>query len=211
MRSVRIVLLLMLLAAPAYAVERTWTISTGSYAMAAELVEVRGDIAYLRTGDRVEHIPLARLSAADMQYITSQSPEIIFPGPADEADTAADLPLPGNEFNALPPGGPVINDAAPAVKRTMQKPVIDSPARQPNPTRATSQYRQAEEMLPVPSSSSQPANRLTRIDPRTLNNSNVRRPTSAQRQYQNTSADRNRSRNDERSGLFGWRSRRQGN
>ena len=131
MRSVGIVLLLVLFAAPLRAEERTWTISTGTYAMAAELVEVRGDIAYLKTADRIEHIPLARLSAADMQYLASQSPSVIFPGPADDPAVADSLPTPANEYNALSPGaavGPVINDAAPrrpAVQRESQKPVTE--------------------------------------------------------------------------------------
>ena len=81
MRSVGILLLLVLFAAPAHAEERTWTISTGTYAMAAELVEVRGDIAYLKTADRIEHIPLARLSAVDMQYLAVSIAVSHFPRP----------------------------------------------------------------------------------------------------------------------------------
>ena len=102
MRSPMLLTLLTLVALPANADERTWTISTGTYTVAAELVEVRGDIAHLKIGDKVEHIPFARLSAADHQYIASLGPKLIFPGPADDIVAEEALPGPRNEFRALP-------------------------------------------------------------------------------------------------------------
>jgi SLA1 homology domain 1, SHD1 len=211
-----------LLAAPALAEERTWTISTGTYAMAAELVEVRGDIAYLKTADRVEHIPLARLSASDMNYIASLSPAQILPGPADELPQPESISVPApatiapvNEFNAAPPSGPVIVNPAPAVQVDTQKPVINPALRQPKPVRTTTRSTFAEEVLPAPATSNQSNSRAVRVAPRTLNNANlnnanVRRPPTNQRQYQNNSSNRNRSNNNnnEGFGLFGRRSRR---
>jgi SLA1 Homology Domain 1 (SHD1) protein len=221
MRSLGTVLLFVLFAAPMRAEERTWTISTGTYAMAAELVEVRGDIAYLKTADRIEHIPLARLSAADLQYLASQSPSVIFPGPADDSAIAESLPTPANEYNALPPGesvGPVINDAAPvaapAVTRESQKPVMNSAPRVQTPGRVAPRYTQSEELLPglsssAPVTSRTPStSRAVKVDPRTLRNPNLRRSNTSPKQIQNNSANRNRSRDDERPGLFGFRSRR---
>jgi SLA1 homology domain 1, SHD1 len=214
----------LLLAAPAYADERTWTISTGTYAMAAELVEVRGDIAYLKTGDRIEHIPLARLSAADMQYIAALSPARIFPGPADEP-VQESIPSPAaggatgvaSEYNAAPPTGPVLIDPKPAVQTTTQKPVLNPATRPQDFVRAQTQAMSAEEMLPAPQTTNQPKSRVIRAAPRTLssangNNAYVRRPPTNQRQNQNYSPNRNRSNNNNNNnegfGLFGRRSRR---
>lgn len=224
MRSLGIVSVLALLSVAAVrAEERTWTISTGTYAMAAELVEVRGDIAYLKTGDRIEHIPLARLSAADMQYLASRSPSAVFPGPADESASADVLPAPVNEFNAMPPGvgagtvgpvGPVINDASPTVPRETQKPVLNTVPSTKAPARVTPRYTQSEELLPgltsrtPATSNTQMKSRTAKVDPRNLSNSNVRRSTMSPKQIQNRPSNQNRSRNDERPGLFGFRSRR---
>jgi hypothetical protein len=219
MRSLPTALLVTLFITPAFAEERTWTISTGTYAMAAELVEIRGDIAYLKTGDRIEHIPLARLSAADMKYIETLSPAQIFPGPADEAAPATELPAPPNELNAAPPTGPLLNaPAAPVVQQRSLKPAIEPTTRLPqNPVRATNRSAPASEQLPIPRSMVRPANQSRRVDTRTLANRNtnavVRPPTTAQRQYRNSTANRNRnrSRNEGRRGLFGLRLRRSRN
>src|SRR5262245_59770433 len=133
--------------------------------MAAELVEVRGDIAYLKTSDRIEHIPLARLSAADVQYLASRSPSLVYPGPADDSTTADALPAPANTYNAAPPDtliSPVINEAAPAaqapqpLQRESQKPLLNSVA--PTQTQSTvrgtkPRYTQTEELLPSLTSS----------------------------------------------------------
>lgn len=207
MRSLRFVPLVALLVSPAYAEERTWTISTGSYAIAAELVEVRGDIAYLKTGDKVEHIPLARLSAGDMRYIESLTPTAVYPGPADDAAPPAELPLPQNEADAAPIVGPTLNSAAPPTTTTSRKPIIKAPVPSPNTVRAN-QYPPADESLPTPPSINRQRSQAARVAPRPQNNPNARRPASAPRQNQNASANRNRSQNDERPGLFGRRARR---
>ena len=109
-------LLLLLLAVPAYAEERTWTIATDVYTAEAELVAVRGDLAYLRIAGKVESIPLERLSAADHKYIASLALAPVVPGPADDgvaaatavlpgpaAEDAAEelLPLPGDDFETM--------------------------------------------------------------------------------------------------------------
>lgn len=210
MRPVLVALLLVSSAVSSYAEERTWTVSTGSYAMAAELVEVRGDIAYLKTGERIEHIPLARLSAADIQYITSLSPKTILPGPADETAPSQELPATQFQVSELPLVGPIVNEVPPAASTTTQKPVVVAPAPQPQQVqrRAASSHAAAEEVLPVPSSNTQAKQRAATTEPRTLSNTNQRRPANLQGQGQNRSVDQNRSRNDDRRGLFGFRTRR---
>ena len=74
-----------------YGAERTWTIARDVYTAEAELIAVRGDLAYLKIDGKVEEIPLERLSAADQQYIASLSLAPISPGPvADLPRTDAD-------------------------------------------------------------------------------------------------------------------------
>ena len=88
---------------PAYGAERTWTIARDVYTAEAELIAVRGDLAYLKIDGKVEEIPIERLSALDQQYIASLSLAPISPGPAaDLPGPAADseivheeMPLPG--------------------------------------------------------------------------------------------------------------------
>ena len=222
MRSLLGVLLLLLFAAPAHAEERTWTIATGTFAMAAELVEVRGDIVYLKTADRVEHIPLARLSAADMQYLAALPPSQIYPGPADEPSVVENLPALADELKANAPSpvvGPVLVNPATAAQLKAQQPTDNSNTRTSDPGRASGRYGQTEEVLPLPPSV-RSRSRAATTNPRTVgstnvrrsatSNSNVRRTATAPRQNQNQtrSADRNRSRSDDRPGLFGFRSRR---
>jgi hypothetical protein len=206
-----LLILLALFAAPTYAAERTWTIATTTYAMAAELVEVRGDIAYLKTGERIEPIPLVRLSAADMKYIESLPPSVVLPGPADEQPSVGELPAPANASETLPPSGPILNAPAPAVQQRSLKPAYESPVRQPNSVRAATPYVQREEMLPTPPSARQPRSLVRRAAPRAPNNTNVPRPSTPQTQNRYSSANRNRSQSEERTGLFGRRSRRFGN
>ena len=87
----RTLLIVCLLATAAHAEERTWNIS---YATNAELVEVRGDTAYLKSGDRVEEIPIARLSADDRQYIASMPLAPVFPGTIATGANSESLPMP---------------------------------------------------------------------------------------------------------------------
>ncbi len=117
-----LVLLPLLLAIPAlpplptYGAERSWTIARDVYTAEAELVAVRGNLAFLKIDGRVDEIPIERLSALDQQYIASLSLAPILPGPAADlpgpaAVTAVapeEMPLPGepdapvaeNELNA---------------------------------------------------------------------------------------------------------------
>jgi hypothetical protein len=62
--------------------ERTWTIARDIYTADAELVAVRGNVAYLKMGGKVEEVPLENLSAIDQEYIASLSLAPILPGPA---------------------------------------------------------------------------------------------------------------------------------
>ena len=58
-----LVILLALLAVRAEGAERTWTIARDVYTAEAELIAVRGDLAYLKIDGKVEEIPIERLSA----------------------------------------------------------------------------------------------------------------------------------------------------
>ncbi len=97
----RTLLFLMLLAAPAFGAERTWTIARDVYTAEGELITVRGDLAYLKIGGRVEEIPIDRLSALDQQYIASLTLAPILPGPAADGLVEnheivhEEMPLPG--------------------------------------------------------------------------------------------------------------------
>jgi hypothetical protein len=89
-------ILLTLLAIHAEAADRTWTIARDVYTAEAELIAVRGELVYLKIDGRVEEIPLARLSAADQEFIGSLSLAPITPGPAVEsANYSEEMPLPG--------------------------------------------------------------------------------------------------------------------
>ena len=94
-------LILLLLAVPAYSAERTWTIARDVYTADGELVTVRGNLAYLKIDGKVEEIPIDRLGAIDQQYIASLSLAPILPGPAADAPVEnreiaqEEMPLPG--------------------------------------------------------------------------------------------------------------------
>lgn len=226
MRSFSFVLL-MLVAVSVNAEERTWTISTGTYTVAAELVEVRGDIAYLKIGDNIEHIPFARLSGADQLYITSQSRPVVFPGPAEDKVTAESLPGSRNEFTPFPRNGAIAEQQqGPARNITVNKPLVEPELIPPAQAGATvrSNANQVEELPSVPASVDGPQSRSLLVNPRvtadpnkvnpnnrsTSNNSSTNARKSAQPQKQNqnnNTSNKNRSRDEERRGLFGGRTR----
>lgn len=55
---------------PADSAQRIWADATGKFSVEAELVKVVGDSVVLRTADGTERtVALARLSAADRQYV----------------------------------------------------------------------------------------------------------------------------------------------
>lgn len=110
------------IAVPAVAETRTWTIAKNVVTTEAELVAVRGDRVYLKVGDEVEGVPLARLSAADQAYIASLALAPAAPETANEVvnaelsgpeipdahaaltDSADDIrPLPGEERSLIVP------------------------------------------------------------------------------------------------------------
>ena len=100
----------------AYGEERTWTIS---YTTQAELVEVRGDMIYLRAADGVQSIPISQLSNSDRQYVASLPLAPVTQSVASNQGAAnqggmqgavnqtADnsLPSPGNDSTAIEPAG----------------------------------------------------------------------------------------------------------
>jgi hypothetical protein len=110
MRTLCQIVLFLLMIRSASGEERTWTIATDVYRTEAELVAVRGEMAYLRIAGKVEGIALERLSAADHKYIASLALAPVSPGPvSDGGESGGILPGPagdGAEAEMLPlPGG----------------------------------------------------------------------------------------------------------
>ncbi len=227
-------LLLTLLAISANAEERTWTISTGTYTVAAELLEVRGDIAYLKIRDSIEHVPLARLSGADQLYITLQSRPMVLPGPVEESEervTEESLPGPRTDFTPFPPTGAVVDrQQGPARNITVNKPLMEPelipPGQVSTPVRSNANY--VEELPPAQASFEGPPTRSLLVNPRSTTNTNPNKVNSnnkstankssanarktAQQPNQNkNTANQNRSRDDDRRGLLGGRARRLNN
>jgi len=91
---------LLLLAATAQGQERTWTIATAVVTTEAELMGVRGDVVYLKVGDKIESVPMARLSIADHQFISSLSL-----APVRSGSNTDQLPAPsqGTQLNTFAP------------------------------------------------------------------------------------------------------------
>jgi hypothetical protein len=216
----RMLLIVCLLATAARADERTWNIS---YTTNAELVEVRGDTAYLKSGGRVEEIPIARLSADDRQYIASMRLAPVFPSTIAVNDSES-LPLPVKaeaasqatyEAPIQPPtsGRTVMmgpqNDAG--GMNTVEHSMLASPINAPQ--------LNAPMSVPADGSFNAPAYLPS---PQTVDTApNTRRfvqqpqpqqqpQTLLQRQKQNRAAA-DRSRADSRPGLFGGRARRLAN
>jgi hypothetical protein len=194
----RTLLIILMLAGPAFGQVRTWTIATGVYTADAELVAVRGDMAYLKIGDTVESVPLARLSAADLEYIRSLSLAPVRtelgPGGAD-ANTLPTPPGPTMGSTAAPPSGPVITEEAiplPPVPQTGQG------TRNPT-TRANTTGRSA-----AVRGNSTSAYRTTNTPARSATNTTARRVVTPS--YQLQSAPRGNS--DPNPGILGIRERR---
>jgi hypothetical protein len=217
MRTLVILALLLTIPAlsplPTYGAERTWTIARDVYTAEAELVAVRGNLAFLKIGDdktgrRVEEVPIDRLSALDQQYIASLSLAPILPGPvADVPDPASDaaiveeeIPLPGEPD---PPASELdLNapDLAPAYG--------GEPIRQQSLPRGA--YRIDQYGRVIPPQPGVAANYLAPLtEPRAGANPNDRRYRQPSQQGPNTRAANSRGEDEEdRPGLFGARSRR---
>jgi hypothetical protein len=118
-----LVLLPLLLATAANGAERTWTIARDVYQAEADLIAVRGDLAYLKIDGRVEEIPIERLSAADQQYIASLSLAPIAAGPAAadslESESNAILPEPGDDREIVQEEMPLPGEPDAPVERSM--------------------------------------------------------------------------------------------
>ena len=208
-----LVLLPLLLSIPAlsphsiYGAERSWTIARDVYTAEAELVAVRGNLAFLKIDGRVDEIPIERLSALDQQYIASLSLAPILPGPAaDLPGTAAvtavvpeEMPLPGE------PDAPVAEielnapDLAPAYGGT---PV----PQQPLPRSA---YRVDQSGRLIPRQPGVAANYLAPLtEPRAGANPHDRRYGRPSQQGSNNRAANSRDEEDDRPGLLGAHTRR---
>ena len=189
--------------------ERTWTIARDVYTAEAELVAVRGNLAYLRMNGGVEEIPLERLSALDQQYIASLSLAPILPGPAADLPGPApdtevvqeEMPLPGQP-DPLVAGELELNapDLAPAYGGSSDPP-------QPLPRAG---YRVDPYGRVIPPQPGVAANYLApNADPGTGANPNGRRYRRPPQPGGNDqSAKSQRDEEDDRPGLFGARARR---
>ncbi len=199
---------------PADGAERTWTIARDVYTADAELVAVRGNLAYLKMGDavtgsRVEEIPMERLSALDQQYISSLSLAPILPGPAadlpgpmaDAEIVQEEMPLPGEpDAPAASELGLNAPDLAPAYGGS---PVPQWP--QPGAAYRVDQYGRV-----IPPQPGVAANYLAPlVEPRAGANPNDRRYRRPPQQGPNNqSAKSQRDDDDDRPGLFSARDRR---
>jgi hypothetical protein len=143
----RTLILILVLAAPAVAEHRTWTIARDIYTAEAELVAVRGDTVYLRFGEKVDSVSLERLSLADQRYIGSLALAPVEPGPANEN------PVTQQETGPLivgPSSGDVLplpaDDYGPGEEHSLVVPASGTSSAGP----ATASPAIAEESLPYP-------------------------------------------------------------
>jgi hypothetical protein len=104
----RTIFIILLSAAPAIAQERTWTITTAVQTVEAELLTIRGDVVYLKVGDAVESVPLARLSVADHEYISSLSLAPVRSGPTIGIPASGATSLPTMTEEIAPPASQTI-------------------------------------------------------------------------------------------------------
>jgi hypothetical protein len=223
----RTILLCLIVAAPVFAEERTWTITQST---PAELVEVRGNLAYLRIQGNVESVPIERLSPADQQYLSSLRLKPILPGPATEDSEMLPVPVnPISEYGSQPmrTAESTSGEVGPAFFAPNGEPFQAMPSpnnngvvirRDPNvqqssaiqPMQSNDAYGQRSLLVNPPMNGQMP------IGPPNKNqgqNSNARRlipqqPTQAQRQpqQQQNKKQANKSSN-ERRGLLGGRRR----
>jgi hypothetical protein len=223
--SMRTLLIVCLLATAAQAEERTWSIS---YTTSAELVEVRGDTAYLKSGDRIEQVPIARLSAGDRQYISLMPLAPLFPGSIAVNDSEA-LPLPVKTAEAAsrasyeapvqpPTSGRTAmmapqNDAGEmnTVEHSMLASPINAPQLNAPMNVPADESFNAPAYLPPPQTGDTTSTTVRRFVQQPQPQPQQQQPqTLLQRQKQNRAAA-DRSRADSRPGLFGGRARRLAN
>jgi hypothetical protein len=195
-----------------YGAERNWTIARDVYTAEAELVAVRGNLAYLKMGDgksgkRVEEIPIERLSALDQQYIASLSLAPILPGPV------ADLPGPVADAAVIPEEMPLPGEPdAPASEIELNAPDLapaygGTPVRQQPLPRAAYRVDQSGRLIaPQPGVAANYLAPLT--EPRVGANPNDRRYRRSSQPGPNNPAAKSQGEDDDRPGLFGARARR---
>ena len=203
----RTLLLCLIVAAPTFAEERNWTISTGTYSADGELIEVRGNMVYLRMQGKVEQVPIERLSGADQQYLSSLRLKPLMPAPASDESEA--LPTPRNEFNAQPPRDVQLTrmEMETAFAEPGELPMstrVVPRQEQPGPAIRRDQYNRP----PARSRSTSAAQSRSMAQQQNSQNPNARRyaPRPPQQQQNQANNNNNRSDSDEsRRGLFGRR------
>lgn len=212
-----LIMMTLLLAAPALGEERTWTIATGVFTAKAELVAVRGDLAYLKIGDKIEQYPLNRLSATDQRYIASLALAPVLPGPGDEIATSDVLPTPG----AAAVGGATPADASllqvtPPANASIVEEAIPLPAGAAvgaNTQAAgnrTSNYRASTSLSTVRGSAAYRSNAQS-LNANNQNSSNARRYAAQQQQQQTQmrrTASGQQNQQEPPPGILGIRARR---
>jgi hypothetical protein len=201
-----------LLAFPAFAAERTWTIARDVYTAEAELIVVRGDLAYLKIDGQVEEIPIERLSAVDQQFIASLSLAPIAPGPQADAQESTthsllvqeEMPLPGEPDSPAVTREPNEPELAPEyggapIRRPIAREAyrVDQNGRMPYSREMGPQQGMAANYLSPQGGWGENAN---------PNDRRARRPS--QQVSGNQAANAKRDDDNDRPGLFGARARR---
>ena len=212
-----LVLLPLLLATAASGAERTWTIAREVYQAEADLIAVRGDLAYLKIDGNVEEIPIERLSASDQRYIASLSlapisagptasdslesrSTAILPGPAQESEIVQEeIPLPGEPDAPAQPMELHTPDLAPAYG--------GASIRQSSASQNGYRVDQYGRVIPP-----QPGTAAGYLAPQggwgdnaNANNRRTRRP---QQQQQSANQSTRSDRDDDDAGILGLRARR---
>jgi hypothetical protein len=201
----RTLLFMLLMANAALAQQRTWTITTAVTTAEAELVGVRGDVVYLKVGDKIESVPLARLSVADHDYLASVS---LAPVRLGAIDTGL-VPPQGQGspvFPNLPGAQPeIVEEAIPlpgnAGQQATTTPAVGMTA---NPENAAGRATAARRGGPQ---STTRTNTATSAQRRGATTTTVRRPTTSPTS-QTQSGPRGNANTNETSGILGIRDRR---
>jgi hypothetical protein len=193
-----------LLATAAYGEERSWTIT---YTTQAELVEVRGDTAFLKTNGTVNGVPLNRLSESDRQYVASLPLAPISHGGAGQRVVEEMPPGSGGDPGAVEPAsftvpqnGPAL--MAPAPTQSGERSVLVT-----SPNGVVRQENYEGTVLPAPAVLRNQNGSVQAI-PQNMDNLGRQPPLTAKQLKAQQKAERKRAEADSRRGLFGSRNRR---
>jgi hypothetical protein len=214
----RSLIVLCLLSVTAHGETRTWTIN---YTTDAELVEVHGDIAFLKSGDQIERVPISRLSTSDQQFIASMPLAPINRASTFASGDAQSLPLPNSQTTTE-----IAREAAyePPIGQAADEQPLPIPVQYDSRSSAGLEHSMltAPTNAPILNPPSNTASQATYISPsdaqpRGFDNTNSTMPRQFVQQFpqQQTQAQPQKQRRSssraDRPGLFGGRARRLAN